>query len=90
MKETVAKYVVTKKRGKGGKVYGSPRIYLPTKLTSDSSFPLRGDLVRVHIKIRGRGLLIEKASRRVLRKFGALWTPEENLTKAKRRTRARD
>jgi len=42
---------VARKRGiKGGVVYRSPRIYLPTKLTDDSSFPfLEGDDVEVRI-----------------------------------------
>jgi hypothetical protein len=74
MKETLANYIVTKKKTKNGKVYTSPRIYLPTKLTSDSGFPFKGD-TKVLIRIKGRKLIVEKASKRVLEKYGV--TSEE-------------
>ena len=54
---------VARKRGKKENVeYRSPRIYLPTKLTDDSSFPfLEGEEVRV--RIDGARLVVEKAKR---------------------------
>lgn len=75
MKEVLANYIVTKKLTKKGKVYNSPRIYLPTKLTSDSSFPFKGDRVKVRVRIKGRHLIVEKASKRILEKLGEseLW-----------------
>jgi hypothetical protein len=83
--EVLANYVATKKRGKNGKTYESPRIYLPTKLTCDSGFPLGGRVVRVRVRAEGKRLLIEKASRKDLSRFG------ESLPKrAKRRKRRRN
>ena len=54
---------VARKKGKKENVeYRSPRIYLPTKLTDDSSFPfLEGEEVRV--RIDGGRLVVEKARR---------------------------
>jgi len=77
MKEALANYVVTKKRTKAGKAYDSPRIYLPTKLTSDSSFPFKEEIVRIHVKVKNRQLVIRKASRRILQRLGELEIAEE-------------
>jgi hypothetical protein len=81
--EVLANYVATRKRGRNGKMYESPRIYLPTKLTCDSAFPLAGRLVRVRVRVEGRRLLVERASRRDLERFGEL------PTKRKRRRKRR-
>jgi len=44
---------------KSGVVYRSPRIYLPTKLTDDSSFPfLEGD--QVAVRVDGDRLVVER------------------------------
>jgi hypothetical protein len=79
MKEALANYVVTKKRTKAGKVYDSPRIYLPTKLTSDSNFPFKEDIVRIQVKVKRRQLVIKKASKRILQKLGELEMAEEAI-----------
>jgi hypothetical protein len=81
--EVLANYVATSKKGKNGKTYESPRIYLPTKLTCDSGFPLAGRLVRVRVRVEGRRLLIEKASRKDLGRFGE--TPPKRTKRKKRR-----
>jgi hypothetical protein len=81
--EVLANYVATRKRGKNGKTYESPRIYLPTKLTCDSGFPMPGRLVRVRVRIEGRRLLIEKASKKDLERFGEL--PAKRTKRKKRR-----
>jgi len=73
--EVLANYVATRKRGKNGKTYESPRIYLPTKLT--------GRLVRVRVKIEGRRLVIERASKKDLKRFGEL--PAKRTKRKKRR-----
>jgi hypothetical protein len=72
--EVLANYVATRKRGKNGKTYESPRIYLPTKLTCDSCFPMSGRLVRVRVRVRveGKRLLVERASKKDLERFGEL------------------
>jgi hypothetical protein len=81
--EVLANYVATRKRGNNGKTYESPRIYLPTRLTSDSGFPLSGRLVRVRVKVEGRRLFIEKASKKDLGRFGEL--PRKRTKRKKRR-----
>ena len=68
--EVLANYVATRKRGKNGKTYESPRIYLPTKLTCDSAFPFTGRIIRVRIRVDGRRVIVERASRRDLERFG--------------------
>jgi len=68
--EVLANYVATKKMGKNGKTYESPRIYLPTKLTCDSGFPLAGGTVRVRVRVEGRRILVERASKKDLQRFG--------------------
>lgn len=69
MKEALAKFVLSKKRVKG-KIYFSPRIYIPTKLASDSSFPFRGDEVYVLVRVKGKRLIIQRASKKTLMKYG--------------------
>ncbi|MEM2901109.1 MAG: hypothetical protein QXO32_00020 [Candidatus Bathyarchaeia archaeon] len=55
----VTKFSIVKKYGKNKAVYKSPRIYLPTKLTEDSAFPLKeGD--HIQVKIVGKKLMVEK------------------------------
>ena len=45
-----------------GTTYRSPRIYLPTKLTDDSSFPFKeGDILS--IKVDGRKLIVQRAQK---------------------------
>jgi hypothetical protein len=85
MLEVLANYVATRKRGKNGKTYESPRIYLPTKLTCDSGFPMHGRLVRVRVRVVGERLLIEKASKKHLERFGEL--PAKRAKHKKRRKR---
>jgi len=81
--EVLANYVATRKRGRNGKTYESPRIYLPTKLTCDSAFPLTGSLVRVRVRVEGRRLLVERASRKDLEKYDGL--PAKRRKRRKRR-----
>ena len=48
-----------------GTLYRSPRIYLPTKLTDDSSFPFKeGDLLT--IRVDGRKLIVQRAQKSAL------------------------
>jgi hypothetical protein len=82
MKEAVASFVVTKKRMQNGRVYESPRIYLPTKLTTDSSFPFLGASNKLYVRVAGKRLLVERAPKEVLKRFG-------RLTKMRRRPRRR-
>jgi len=83
MLEALANYVATRKRGRNGKTYESPRIYLPTKLTCDSAFPFVGRMIRVRVRIDGRRVLVEKASQRDLERFGEL--PIRRKRRRKRR-----
>jgi hypothetical protein len=71
MREAVTSYVITKKKMPDGRVYESPRIYLPTKLTTDSNFPF-GKGTMLHVKLAGRRLIVEPAATTVLRRFGKL------------------
>jgi len=71
MREAVTSYVITKKKMPDGRVYESPRIYLPTKLTTDSNFPF-GKGTMLHVKLEGRKLIVESAATTVLRRFGKL------------------
>jgi hypothetical protein len=84
--EVLANYVATRKRGKNGKTYESPRIYLPTKLTCDSGFPLTGRLVRVRVRVEGRRVFIERASKKDLGRFGEL-PPKRTKRKKRRKSR---
>jgi len=54
---------VAKKQARSeGTTYRSPRIYLPTKLTDDSSFPFKeGDILS--IKVDGRKLIVQRAQK---------------------------
>ncbi|MGA2628213.1 MAG: hypothetical protein ABSF63_14265 [Candidatus Bathyarchaeia archaeon] len=84
MKEAVASFVVTKKRMPDGRVYESPRIYLPTKLTTDSNFPFAKGSLRLYVKVSGKRLLVERAAPTVLKRFGRV---KMRVRKAKRRKR---
>jgi hypothetical protein len=82
MRDAVTSYVITKKKMPDGRVYESPRIYLPTKLTTDSNFPFsKGTML--HVKLEGRKLIVEPAAVTILRRFGKL--RRANLRKKKRR-----
>ncbi len=70
------------RKGKKGRTYESPRIYLPTRLTSDSAFPFRGKIVRVRVKVEGRRLVVETASKKDLERYG-----EKPIKKRRRRKR---
>jgi hypothetical protein len=83
MLEVLANYVATRKRGKNGKTYESPRIYLPTKLACDSAFPFSGRMVRVRVRVQGGRVVVEKASRKDLERFG------ERPVRRKKRRRGR-
>ena len=65
-----------------GRIYESPRIYLPTKLTTDSNFPF-GKGTMLHVKLEGRKLVVQSAATTVLRRFGKL--RKVKLQKRKRR-----
>ncbi|OFX16139.1 hypothetical protein A3K71_05740 [archaeon RBG_16_50_20] len=82
MKEAVASFVITKKRMQNGRVYESPRIYLPTKLTTDSNFPFLGGSEKLFVRVAGKRLVVERAPREILRRFG-------RLPKPKRRSKSR-
>ena len=71
MREAITSYVITKKKMPDGRVYESPRIYLPTKLTTDSNFPF-GKGTMLHVRLEGRKLIVEPAALTVLRKFGKM------------------
>jgi len=72
LKEAVASFVVTKKRMPDGRVYESPRIYLPTKLTTDSTFPFAKGSLRLYVRVAGKRLLVERAAPAVLKRFGRI------------------
>jgi hypothetical protein len=83
---------VARKRGIKGVVYRSPRIYLPTKLTDDSSFPfLEGD--DLEVRIRGDRLVVLRADSGGRRKSRSGWRVSEGRARrvgkqnAKRRRR---
>ncbi len=59
MKEAFANYIVIRKTIKG-RSYEAARIFIPTKLSTDSSFPFKGKRVRVLIRISGDKLIISK------------------------------
>lgn len=60
MKEALANYIVVRKTIRG-RSYEAARIFIPTKLSTDSSFPFKGRRVRVLIRISGDKLIISKA-----------------------------
>jgi hypothetical protein len=72
MKDGVASFVVTKKRMQNGRIYESPRIYLPTKLTTDSNFPFMKGSLKLYVRVAGKRLVVERAPRTVLKRFGRL------------------
>ncbi|HUK51204.1 MAG TPA: hypothetical protein VLV18_09210 [Terriglobales bacterium] len=84
MKEAVASFVITKKRMPDGRVYESPRIYLPTKLTTDSTFPFAKPSLRLYVRVSGDRLLVERAGPSILKRFGR---GKKKIHKAKRRKR---
>lgn len=60
----VTKFMVAKKPGrKPGTFYASPRIYLPTKLVTDSMFPF-SDGESLVVRIIGRKLVVKKTRRK--------------------------
>ncbi len=74
VKKIITRFAVAKKQARAeGTVYRSPRIYLPTKLTDDSSFPFKdGDLLS--IRVDRRKLIVQKAQ-----KVQAAETPSQEL-----------
>ena len=70
VKKILTRFAVAKKAAESGDtVYRSPRIYLPTKLTDDSSFPFKeGDSLSV--KVDGRKVMIQRVSRAVSQRDG--------------------
>ena len=70
VKKILTRFAVAKKAAESGDtVYRSPRIYLPTKLTDDSSFPFKeGDILSV--KVDGRKVMIQRVSRSVSQRNG--------------------
>ncbi|MEM2882724.1 MAG: hypothetical protein QXU06_01535 [Candidatus Bathyarchaeia archaeon] len=62
MKEAFANYIVVRKSIRG-RAYEAARIFIPTKLSTDSSFPFKGKRVRVLIRISGDKLIISKPKR---------------------------
>jgi len=84
MRDALVKLVLSKRLVKGGKYYSSPRIYLPTKLTQDSNFPFKGDNISLYVKIKGRKLIIQRASRQTLLRYGKL---EEEALKQQEKTK---
>jgi len=84
MREAVASFVVTKKRMPDGRIYESPRIYLPTKLTTDSNFPFTKGSLRLYVRVSGKRLLVERAAPIVLKRFGRTKRRVRRLKKRKR------
>jgi len=62
--KVLTKYSIAKKKGKSGSIYRSPRIYLPTKLTDDSTFPFKGE-ENVLVRISARRLIVEKVPKKM-------------------------
>jgi len=77
VKKILTKFAVAKKAARlEGMTYRSPRIYLPTKLTDDSSFPFKeGDIIAV--KIDGRKLVVQRGPRTILAQETTSSNPEE-------------
>ena len=86
MKEAVASFVVTKKRMPDGRIYESPRIYLPTKLTTDSTFPFTKGTLRLYVRVSGKRLLVERAGPIMLKRFGR---PRRKIRRARKKKRSR-
>ncbi len=70
VKKILTRFAVAKKPARSaGTQYRSPRIYLPTKLTDDSSFPFKeGDLLT--IRVDGRKLIVQKTQKSILQISG--------------------
>jgi len=83
MKEAVASFVVTKKRMQNGRTYESPRIYLPTKLTTDSNFPFTTGSLKLYVRVAGKRLVVERAPNKVLKRFGRF--PKSRRARARKR-----
>src|SRR2546427_10003020 len=66
VKKLLTRFAVAKKPARSeGTQYRSPRIYLTTKLTDDSSFPLKeGDLLT--IRVATRKLIAQRAQKTTL------------------------
>ncbi len=66
VKKILTRFAVAKKHARSeGTQYRSPRIYLPTKLTDDSSFPFKeGDLLT--IRVDRRKLIVQRAQKSIL------------------------
>jgi hypothetical protein len=66
VKKILTRFAVAKKPARSqGTQYRSPRIYLPTKLTDDSSFPFKeGDLLT--IRVDRRKLIVQRAQKSIL------------------------
>jgi hypothetical protein len=86
LKEAVASFVVTKKRMPDGRIYESPRIYLPTKLTTDSNFPFSKGSLRLYVRVSGKKLLVERAAAPVLKRFNRV---KRRVRRARPRRRLR-
>ena len=69
VKKILTRFAVAKKPARSeGTQYRSPRIYLPTKLTDDSSFPFKeGDLLT--IRVDGRKLIVQRAQKSIWQSF---------------------
>jgi len=69
VKKILTRFAVAKKPARSeGTQYRSPRIYLPTKLTDDSSFPFKeGDLLT--IRVDGRKLIVQRAQKSIRESF---------------------
>lgn len=72
VKKIITRFAVAKKPARSeGTTYRSPRIYLPTKLTDDSSFPFKeGDIIS--IKVDGRKLIVQRAHKAQVGDAGTL------------------
>lgn len=81
MKEAVASFVISKKRMQNGRIYESPRIYLPTKLTTDSNFPFAKGSLKLYVRVLGKRLVVERAPNTVLRRFGRITTRRRRIRK---------
>jgi len=84
MKEAVASFVITKKRMQNGRIYESPRIYLPTKLTTDSTFPFSGVSNKLYVRVAGMRLVVEHAPRAILKRFGRLPSVKRRIRRKSR------
>ena len=72
VKKILTRFAVAKKPARSeGTQYRSPRIYLPTKLTDDSSFPFKeGDLLT--IRVDDLKLIVQRAQKSILQISGSV------------------